>query len=106
MIRVQVDEHAGQVTAFQVTGHAGYGSAGSDVVCAAVSALVLNAINSCEKLLGVELEAQDDGHLLQCQVRPQAHAEEVQLLIRSMLFGIEQTKAKYPRYVELTYRTK
>lgn len=37
-------------------GHAGYGEEGQDIVCAAVSALVLNACNSIEKFTRDEFE--------------------------------------------------
>ena len=36
------------ITGFKVLGHAGYGQEGNDVVYAAVSALVINTINSIE----------------------------------------------------------
>ena len=34
---------------FKISGHADYGCCGKDVVCAGVSALVINTINSIEK---------------------------------------------------------
>ena len=50
MIRVTVyktrrHEYAG----FDLSGHAGYEEAGHDIVCAAVSALVINTVNSVEQ---------------------------------------------------------
>lgn len=102
MIRVRVRKTAGQVNGFRVTGHGGYGEAGEDVVCAAVSALVLNAVNSCEHLLGAKLHVEDTGELLLCTVPAGiARAKDVQLLLESMLFGIEQTVAQYPQHVQL-----
>ena len=37
-----------QCKGFRVSGHAGYGEQGEDIVCAAISALVINAVNSIE----------------------------------------------------------
>ena len=34
---------------FDMEGHAGYAEAGEDIVCAGVSALVINALNSIER---------------------------------------------------------
>ena len=38
----------GKVKGFSVSGHAGYARAGKDIVCAAVSALTENTVNSIE----------------------------------------------------------
>lgn len=103
MVRVDAFLQDGRVVRFQVSGHSGHGRAGEDIVCAAVSALVLNAINSCEHLLQVQLDTVDDDDVLTCRVPASAHAEEVQLLLRSMLFGIEQTAESYPKHVLLGY---
>lgn len=102
MIRVEVFKRSDRIVGFTVTGHAGYADLGYDIVCAAVSALVLNAVNSCEKLLGVELKAVDDGHTLRCDVPESLDSPDVQLLLRSMVFGIEQTSGQYPDHVQLS----
>lgn len=102
MIRARVERSGGLITAFLVTGHGGYGGDGEDVVCAAVSALVLNAVNSCEKLLGVALNADDDGDVLSCTV-PKTYRSDraVQLLLESMWFGLQQTSEQFPRHLTL-----
>ena len=41
---------SGDIIGFQSKGHAGHGMRGTDVVCASVSALIINTINSIEKL--------------------------------------------------------
>ena len=42
--------HQNRISGFDSMDHAGYGQEGSDIVCAAVSALVINCINSVEEL--------------------------------------------------------
>ena len=39
----------GVVTGFDTSGHAGYAKQGEDIICAAISALVINAVNSIEE---------------------------------------------------------
>ncbi|MBR4767728.1 MAG: ribosomal-processing cysteine protease Prp, partial [Lachnospiraceae bacterium] len=39
-----------KVNGFQVSGHSGYGEAGNDILCSAVSALTINCVNSIETL--------------------------------------------------------
>lgn len=102
MIKLSTYWDAGRLMRFSVSGHAGYAKAGTDIVCAAVSALVYNAINSCEQFLDARLEVEDDGDELLCVV-PASLREHagVQLLLGSMVFGIEQTAAQYPKHVKL-----
>ena len=40
----------GDITGFRCEDHAGFARAGRDIVCAAISALVFNTINSIEQL--------------------------------------------------------
>ncbi|MCL6548747.1 MAG: ribosomal-processing cysteine protease Prp [Alicyclobacillus sp.] len=101
MIVLDVYERDGGIVRFSVRGHAGYGKPGKDVVCAAVSALVYNAVNSAERLLGAVLDASDRRDELTCAVPPKADRPEVQLLLRSMVFGVQQIADLYPAHVRL-----
>lgn len=101
MIRVEVHEISDRIIEFSVSGHAHFAESGMDIVCAAVSALVLNAINSCEKLLGVNLPIQDDGDTLSCAVPETERMADVQLLLHSMLFGLEQTAEQCRKFVRI-----
>ncbi|RIV29161.1 ribosomal-processing cysteine protease Prp [Alicyclobacillaceae bacterium I2511] len=104
MIHLRVYQRNSSVIRFVVSGHADYSEAGSDIVCSAVSALVINAINSAEKLLDIRLKVKDDYETLDCRV-PHTFAEhaQLQLLLQSMVFGIEQTTHEYPKYAQVTY---
>jgi len=102
MIKVDTYWDSSRLVRFSVSGHAGYAKAGTDIVCAAVSALVYNAINSCEQFLNARLEVEDDGNELLCVVPiPLREHESVQLLLGSMVFGVEQTAAVYPKHIRL-----
>ena len=49
MITIKVRKKNGSYEEFVSKGHAGYAEAGQDIVCAAVSALIINTVNSLEK---------------------------------------------------------
>ena len=50
MIQITVCKNqANEYTAFQCMGHAEYDVSGKDIICSAVSALVINTINSVEQ---------------------------------------------------------
>jgi uncharacterized protein YsxB (DUF464 family) len=100
MIAVDVYRSGDEITRFDVQGHAGFADLGQDIVCSAVSVLVINAVNSCEVLLSSPLEVkQASGRLLARITEPEL--TEVQLLLRSMVFGIEQIATSYPEHVRL-----
>ena len=46
----------GELRSAEITGHAGSGEYGFDVVCASVSTLAINFVNSVEKFAGYEPE--------------------------------------------------
>ena len=46
----------GDVIGFRTTGHAGFAEHGTDIVCAAVSVLVINCINSIEKFTDTKFD--------------------------------------------------
>ena len=47
----------GAYTGFSVTGHAGSGEYGKDIVCAAVSALAIHTANAIEKYSGTAFDS-------------------------------------------------
>ncbi|MCL6631624.1 MAG: ribosomal-processing cysteine protease Prp [Alicyclobacillus herbarius] len=104
MIVCDVTEVGGRIERFRLRGHAGYAEAGSDIVCAAVSALVTNAVNSCEGLLKLKPNCEDDGNRFECRLGTLAARSDVQLLFRSMVFGLQQISEQYPKHVKVRMR--
>ena len=49
MITVEIRKSNGEYVGFSSKGHAGYAEEGYDIICAAVSVLTVNTINSIEK---------------------------------------------------------
>jgi uncharacterized protein YsxB (DUF464 family) len=109
MIRATVWRNQfGQIDRFSVRGHAEAADPGHDIICAAVSVLVTNAINSAEHLLGVHIADDEQvrpGHV-ECSIPaisgPQN--EKLQLLFESMVYGIQQVAELYPDFVKLTVK--
>ncbi|GMA52365.1 hypothetical protein GCM10025857_37220 [Alicyclobacillus contaminans] len=110
MILVEVFVDGDVIRRVHATGHAEYAEPGADIVCSAVSILLYNAVNSCEALLGVALEASDADDPFVIEVpQPQLANDGVQLLLRSMEFGLRQVAEQYPEYVVVktqSYRLK
>ena len=84
------------VRKFELLGHAQFAEPGEDVVCAAVSALVLNTINSIESFTDERYVTECDeetGHILY-EFREKPGPEAV-LLVRSMLLGLQMIEESY-----------
>ena len=79
----------GEFTGFQVYDHSGAGEQGSDVVCAAISALVINTINSIDELTDDEFscESDEDNASISLSIQPE-HSGTTDVLIRSLIIGL------------------
>jgi len=106
MIKVNIKQQLtdDRIVDFEVTGHAGYDKSGKDIVCSAVSALTIGAINSVEKLLNIDLDpvqGNKGGGYLSWRIPVIADdqkAEHLQLLMKALresLLMIEQDYNKY-----------
>ncbi|MDE6960608.1 MAG: ribosomal-processing cysteine protease Prp [Lachnospiraceae bacterium] len=95
MIQVQTVKQNGRYKSFTIEGHAGYADPGEDIVCAAVSALVINAINSIEKFT-------EDAYTCDCQdgmIKSWEFTSEVSeqttLLMDSLMLGLADVQKSY-----------
>jgi uncharacterized protein YsxB (DUF464 family) len=80
----------------RVSGHAGYAEQGSDIVCAAVSILVINTVNSIERFTDDEFRCDTDEGTGNIDFNILSSvSKESELLIRSLLLGLEGVKNAY-----------
>ncbi|MFR7439870.1 MAG: ribosomal-processing cysteine protease Prp [Lachnospiraceae bacterium] len=91
---------------FQTEGHAGYAEAGSDIVCAAASVLVINTINAIEaftddQALCVGGQRKD---LLHYELKG-SPSKEADLLLKTMVLGLSEMAhdENYAQYIDLTF---
>ena len=108
MIRVQiVKDRNGMYRAFSCRGHAEYAEPGRDVVCAGVSALVINTVNCLQDLLHEELELsadEENGGSICCRFAGQP-GEKASFLIDCMIHGFDWILIQYGR-AYLSYEIK
>lgn len=84
----------GELRSAEITGHAESGEYGFDVVCASVSTLAINFINSIEKFAGYEpiLELnEEEGGFLRVEIPtdiPSHQREMTQLFFESFFLGM------------------
>lgn len=90
---------------FLLKGHADSGEFGYDIVCAAVSVLAINTVNSLEQLAFVtpQVVSDDDngGYLKVSLEKNEAKKPAVQLLLKSFRLGIQSIIDNYRDYITI-----
>lgn len=94
MITVTVKKRNQAYVSFTSKGHAGYAEEGYDIVCAAVSALIINAVNSIETFTEDVIEAEEkDGYVSFRFLKP--ITERGTLLMDSLILGLTEIEHSY-----------
>ena len=109
MIRATFLREGDRLIGFECAGHSGYAERGSDIVCAAVSALLITAANAAETLLDARLavrQDEDTGYLsasLSASL-PADRAGSYDLLLKAARVGLEDIEKQYPDNVRVITR--
>ena len=91
---------------FELSGHAGYSESGSDIVCAGVSVLTLNTINSIEAFTDAKYQVDTDAKtgLIDFQLNGNAD-HDTALLINAMILGLQGIQNDYGnKYIILRFK--
>ena len=94
MITIKVRKKNGSYEEFISKGHAGYAEAGQDIVCAAVSALIINTVNSLEKFTDDKFEVHEKDGFVSIHFRNNL-SERAMLLMDSLLLGLTEIAGSY-----------
>ncbi len=100
MITVEIHGQEDALVGFTVSGHAGAGAAGEDIVCAAVSSAAFMTANTVTEIIGADAEAiSEDGymHLIVLDDVPAC-----QSILQGFLLHMRQMQTQYPDRVHLT----
>lgn len=102
MINAVFHKKDGIYSSFEFLGHANLGTYGKDIVCAAVSALALNCVNSIEKFTEDELSIEDDKETGNLKgYFKESPSEKSILLLDSLTFGLSNIAKSYPKNLSL-----
>ncbi len=103
MLKVVIEKKNNRYGRLSCLGHAGFAKRGDDIVCAAASILIINTLNSMEKLAGARFEVMENQKAGQIEaVFPEDLNEGAQLLLDSMEMGLSEISRQYGRkYITL-----
>ena len=99
MTTIVIFKSNGLYKGFTCMGHAGFDRSGKDIVCAAISILVINTINSIEQLAKEEIVTDSDERsgTIECHF-PHEVNEKTMLLMDSMVLGLKEIEHNYGNY--------
>ncbi|MBQ9148058.1 MAG: ribosomal-processing cysteine protease Prp [Oscillospiraceae bacterium] len=93
-----------RITGFSVSGHSGYAEAGSDIVCAAVSAVVTMAEATINDVCGAKakVRVKEDGARVTLTLPVSCDEEEtVQAVLAGMMVTLISLQEDYPDFIEV-----
>ncbi len=107
MTKVTFYQKNGVVIGFDAWDHAGYANAGEDIICAAVSALVLNAINSIEAFTSDAFTAdvkEEDGRI-EFRLEQDKPSDDTTLLLKSLILGLQgiENEEENMQYIDVIF---
>jgi uncharacterized protein YsxB (DUF464 family) len=94
MITITVKKSNGSYTDFVSKGHAGYANAGQDIVCAAVSALIITTVNSLEAFTEEDFQVKEDDGYVSIHFT-KTNTEQGKLLMDSLILGLTEIEHSY-----------
>jgi uncharacterized protein YsxB (DUF464 family) len=103
MVKVVLTYKGGALKSLRASGHAGAGEYGHDLVCAAVSAIIVGGFNALKDESAIaEAKADEGDAYLELRKAPDEHDR---IVIETMVTQIESVALSYPKNVSLERRT-
>ncbi len=105
MIKVTVyQNHSGVYCGFRMKGHAGFAAFGSDIVCSAVSVLVINTMNSIEQFTDDKFDGavHNEKDVVSFDILSEPVSEAAGLLMDSLVLGLKAIQDEYgKKYINI-----
>ena len=106
MIDIKIRKtNSGCCKGFTVKGHAGFAESGSDIVCSAVSMLVINTINSIEKFTSDKFDVANDEvkGFIEFEFKEDEISQNSKLLLDAMCLGLISAQESYGQFVRIRF---
>ena len=102
MITIEIRKSGGEYVGFSSKGHAGYAEEGHDIICAAVSVLTVNTVNSIEKFTEDAFKAEAADGMVRWKFTELPLSKEANLLMDSLVLGLKDIQKNYgKKYIKI-----
>jgi uncharacterized protein YsxB (DUF464 family) len=97
-------DSANQFVGFEFLGHADAGEYGKDIVCASVSVLVFNTINSIEAFTDDDFtcDLDDDTGMIRYHLNGKLSNESI-ILMKSLALGVQGVQEDNEQYIKIVF---
>ena len=104
MTRCEFFTEDDRITGFSISGHSGYAEAGSDIVCAAISAVVSMVEATINDVCGAKAKVrvkEEDARITLMLPTSCDEEDAVQAVLAGMLLYLCNLRDDYPDYIEV-----
>ena len=104
MTRCEFFTENDRITGFSVSGHSGYAESGSDIVCAAITAIVTMAEATINDVCGAKAKVrvkEEDARITLTLPTSCDEEESVQAVLAGMMLTLCSMRDDYPDYIEV-----
>ena len=105
MIKVTIyQNHSNVYCGFRMEGHAGFAAYGSDIVCSAVSVLVINTMHSVEQFTDDQFDGavHKEQDVVSFDILSEPVSEAAGLLMNSLVLGLKALQDEYgKKYINI-----
>ncbi|TCT14907.1 hypothetical protein EDC18_10455 [Natranaerovirga pectinivora] len=106
MIKVNFIKKDQDIIGFTSKGHAGYGEHGNDVICAAVSVLIINTVNAIESFTpdSFHIDENEKEGLITIKFNNKV-SKETKLLLDTLILGLNGIESEYgTQYIQVSFK--
>lgn len=92
------------IVRYRISGHSGYGKAGKDIVCAAVSSVSQAAVMGLVNVLEIDAEFEIKDAYLECAIPTDLSVdtrEKANVILETMLLFLREFQEQYGKYVRI-----
>lgn len=98
MIKVLITYKNDKVSSLEVKGHANSAKLGKDLVCSAVSAVIIGGLNNIQDVKTMDINI-SDGHVLVRILKPISYHDEI--VIETIIASLETIRIEEPNFIDI-----
>ncbi|MFZ7130813.1 MAG: ribosomal-processing cysteine protease Prp [Eubacteriales bacterium] len=105
MITCEFQRSSGNIRAVAAKGHSDYDEQGMDIVCAAISTLMISAVNGLTEVVKLDIQyAIDDEGFIQFNI-PELFEEKLLLqtnaILETLYLGVKSIESEYKNFIKV-----
>ena len=106
MTKIKIKKQNENIVCVECNDHTGFGAYGSDIVCAGVSSITQTAVLAIQKLTNIKTKYDIDEKIgfLKLELLDVENSQgfhDAQVILKSMLLGLEDLQKQYPKHIKL-----